>query len=39
MLVKKLAKPLPKHLKPSKLSKTDAQLLLDMLNQLLDNLS
>ena len=38
-LVNKLEKPLPKHPKPGKLSKTDAQLLLDMLNQLLDNLS
>lgn len=36
---KKLAKPDPKHPKPKKLSKTDAQLLLDMLNKLLDNLN
>jgi hypothetical protein len=39
ILEKKLAKPDPKHSKPKKLSKTDAQLLLDMLNKLLDNLS
>ena len=39
VLEKKLAKPDPKHPKPKKLSKTDAQLLLDMLNKLLDNLS
>lgn len=38
-LEKKLAKPDPKKPKPKKLSKTDAQLLLDMLNKLLDNLS
>jgi len=38
-LEKKIAKPDPKHLKPKKLSKTDAQLLLDMLNKLLDNLN
>lgn len=38
VLEKKLAKPDPKHPKPKKLSKTDAQLLLDMLNKLLDNL-
>jgi hypothetical protein len=39
VLEKKLAKPDPKHTKPKKLSKTDAQLLLDMLNKLLDNIS
>ena len=39
VLEKKLAKPDPKHIKPKKLSKTDAQLLLDMLNKLLDNIS
>jgi len=38
-LKKKLSKPDPKHPKPKKLSKTDAQLLLDMLNKLLDNIS
>lgn len=38
VLEKKLAKPDPKHPKPKKLTKTDAQLLLDMLNKLLDNL-
>ncbi|MFZ2621281.1 MAG: DUF5018 domain-containing protein [Minisyncoccia bacterium] len=38
VLEKKITKPDPKHPKPKKLSKTDAQLLLDMLNQLLDNL-
>lgn len=38
MLVRKLAQPTPKNLKAGKLSKTDAQLLLDMLNQLLDNI-
>jgi hypothetical protein len=38
-LEKKLSKSDPKHSKPKKLSKTDAQLLLDMLNKLLDNLS
>src|SRR3989338_7511597 len=38
VLEKKLAKPDPKKPKPKKLSKTDAQLLLDMLNKLLDNL-
>lgn len=37
-LGKKLEKPDPKHSKPKKLSKTDAQLLLDMLTKLLDNL-
>jgi hypothetical protein len=39
VLEKKLAKPDPKKVKPKRLSKTDAQLLLDMLNKLLDNLS
>jgi len=40
VLEKKLAKPDPKKPpKVKKLSKTDAQLLLDMLNQLLDNIS
>ena len=39
VLEKKLAKPDPKHPQPKKLSKTDAQLLLDMLNKLLDNLN
>jgi hypothetical protein len=39
VLENKLAKPDPKHIKPKKLSKTDAQLLLDMLNKLLDNLN
>ncbi|MBI3888496.1 hypothetical protein HY311_01750 [Candidatus Nomurabacteria bacterium] len=39
VLENKLAKPDPKHLKPKKLSKIDAQLLLDMLNKLLDNLN
>jgi hypothetical protein len=34
-----LAKPDPKHPKPKKLSKADAQVLLDMLNTLLDNLN
>ena len=38
-LEKKLAKPDSKKPKPKRLSKTDAQLLLDMLNKLLDNLS
>lgn len=38
-LQKTLAKPDPKTTKPKKLSKTDAQLLLDMLNKLLDNLN
>jgi len=38
VLEKKLAKPDPKKPKPKKLSKTDAQLLLDMLNKLLDNI-
>lgn len=38
-LERKISKPDPKHLKPKKLSKTDAQLLFDMLNKLLDNLS
>ena len=38
-LEKKLTKSDPKHPKPKKLSKTDAQLLLDMLNKLLDNIS
>ena len=37
-LEKKLSKPDPKKPKPKKLSKTDAQLLLDMLNKLLDNI-
>ena len=37
-LQKKLSKTDPKHPKPKKLSKTDAQLLLDMLNKLLDNI-
>ena len=37
-LEKKLAKPDPKKPKPHKLSKTDVQLLLDMLNRLLINL-
>jgi len=39
VLEKKLAKPDPKHPKQKKLSKTDAQLLLDMFNTLLDNLN
>ncbi len=39
VLEKKLAKPDPKHPKVKRLSKTDAQLLLDMLNKLLDNLN
>jgi pimeloyl-ACP methyl ester carboxylesterase len=39
VLKNRLAKPDPKKPKLKKLSKTDAQLLLDMLNQLLDNLS
>ena len=39
VLENKLSKPDPKKPKPKKLSKTDAQLILDMLNQLLDNLS
>ncbi len=39
VLEKKLAKPDPKKPKPKKLSKTDAQLLLDMLNKLLDNIN
>ncbi len=39
VLEKKLAKPDPKHPKIKRLSKTDAQLLLDMLNKLLDNLN
>jgi hypothetical protein len=38
-LEKKLAKPDPKKPRPKKLSKADAQLLLDMLNKLLDNIS
>ena len=38
-LEKKLAKSDPKKPKPKKLSKTDAQLLLDMLNKLLDNIN
>lgn len=38
-LEKKLARPVPRNPKPGKLSKTDAQLLYDMLNQLLDNLN
>ncbi len=37
-LENKLSKPDPKKPKPKQLSKTDAQLLLDMLNQLLDNI-
>ncbi len=37
-LEKKIAKPEPKKDKTRKVSKTDAQLLLDMLNNLLDNL-
>ena len=39
VLEKKLSKPDSKHPKLKKLSKTDAQLLLDMLNKLLDNLN
>lgn len=39
VLEKRLAKPDHKHPKPKKLTKTDAQLLLDMLNKLLDNLN
>jgi len=39
VLEKKLAKPDPKRPNPKKLSKTEAQLLLDMLNKLLDNLN
>lgn len=39
ILEKKLAKPDPKHPKLKRLSKTDAQLLLDMLNKLLDNIN
>jgi len=39
VLKNKLAKPDPKKVKPKKLSKTDAQTLLDMLNTLLDNLN
>lgn len=39
VLEKKLAKGDPKKPKPKKLSKTDAQLLLDMLNTLLDNIN
>lgn len=39
VLERKISKLDPKHPKPKKLSKTDAQLLLDMLNKLLDNLS
>jgi len=39
VLEKVISKPDPKKPKPKKLSKTDAQLLLDMLNQLLDNIS
>jgi hypothetical protein len=39
ILENKLSKPDPKHPKPKKLSKTDAQLLLDMLNTLLNNLN
>lgn len=38
VLEKKLSKPDPTHPKPKKLSKNDAQLLLEMLNKLLDNL-
>lgn len=38
-LEKKLSKPDPKKPKPKKLSKTDAQLFLDMLNKLLDNIN
>lgn len=39
ILENKLSKPDPKHSKVKKLSKTDAQLLLDMLNKLLDNIN
>ncbi len=39
VLENKLSKPDPKKPKPKRLSKTDAQLLLDLLNGLLDNLS
>ena len=39
VLEKVISKPDPKKPKPKKLSKTDAQLLLDMLNHLLDNIS
>lgn len=39
VLKNRLAKPDPKKPKPKKLSKTDAQLLLDMLNGLLDNIN
>ena len=39
VLEKKLARPDAKHPKIKRLSKTDAQLLLDMLNKLLDNLN
>ena len=39
IMEKTLSKADPKKPKPKKLSKTDAQLLLDMLNQLLDNIS
>ena len=39
VLEKVISKPDPKKPKPKKLSKTDAQLLLDMLNRLLDNIS
>ena len=38
ILQNRLSKPDPKHPKPKKLTKTDAQLLLDMLNGLLDNI-
>lgn len=38
VLENKISKPDPKHPKPKKISKSDAQLLLDMLNQLLDNI-
>ena len=38
VLEKRLSRPDPKHPRPQKLSKTDAQLLLDILNKLLDNI-
>lgn len=37
-LEQKITKPVPKKPKPGKMSKAEAQLLLDMLNQLLDNI-
>ena len=37
--VKAVKEKIPKKPKPHKLSKTDAQILLDMLNKLLDNLN